>query len=128
MSQTKPTPSVLVVDDEWINREIMETVLTSAGFRVYLANAPQMALTMAEQYQPDLALIDVRLPHEDDGYKLCRQFRQHPKFASLPIMMITALDDEQERLKALDAGANAFVTRLTSMSSLIEQINKLITG
>jgi DNA-binding response OmpR family regulator len=117
---------VLVVDDEWMNREIMETVLVSAGYQVFLANSPEMALAVAEMHQPSLALIDVRLPHEDDGYHLCRSFKEHPRFSTMRIAMITALDDENERRKARDAGADAFLTRLMSVSTLVDHVNNLL--
>lgn len=117
---------VLVVDDEWMNREIMETILTSAGYQVLLANSPEMALAVAEMHQPALAIIDVRLPHEDDGYTLCRSFRHVPAFAAMRIVMMTALDDDYERRKAHEAGADAFLTRALSVSVLVDKINELM--
>ncbi len=127
MSGAPESPyKILVVDDEWMNREIMETVLTAAGYQVLLTNSPEMALAVAEIHHPALALIDVRLPNEDDGYLLCRAFKDRPQFSTMRVAMITALDDENERRKAHDAGADAFLTRLMSVSALVEHVNHLL--
>mgnify|MGYP001205331191 CR=1 FL=1 len=127
MSLVSESPhKILVVDDEWMNREIMETILTSAGYQVFLANSPEMALAVAEVHHPALAIIDVRLPHEDDGYTLCRSFRHLPEFANMRIVMMTALDDDSERRKAHEAGADAFLTRVLSVSVLVDKINDLL--
>lgn len=119
-------PHILVVDDEWMNRELLQTVLESAGYTVSLANSAPRALSTLGEISPDLALIDVRLPREDDGYNLVRSIRAMPEYAQLKIMMITALESATEEVKARDAGADGFVSRIGGVNALLRAIERIL--
>jgi DNA-binding response OmpR family regulator len=75
------------------------------GYEVITARSGEAALRVIEQSPPDLALLDVRMP-DMEGYELCRRLRQNPLTAGIPIVMLTALVDENDRQKGIEAGAD----------------------
>lgn len=96
---------ILVVDDENINLRLVSRLLEMEGYEVVSAQSGEAALHLIEQTRPDLALLDVMMPAMD-GYELCRRLRQNPVTAQIPIVMLTALVDENDRLKGIEAGAD----------------------
>lgn len=96
---------ILVVDDENINLRLVSRLLEMEGYEVVTAQSGESALHLIEQKRPDLALLDVMMPLMD-GYELCRRLRQNPLTARIPIVMLTALVDENDRLKGIEAGAD----------------------
>lgn len=96
---------ILVVDDENINLRLVSRLLEMEGYEVVTAQSGEAALHLIEQTRPDLALLDVMMPVMD-GYELCRRLRQNPVTAQIPIVMLTALVDENDRLKGIEAGAD----------------------
>ena len=96
---------ILIVDDEAINLKLVSRLLEIEGYEVSSAQSGEVALRLIEQTPPDLALLDVRMP-DMEGYELCRRLRQNPRTAGIPIVMLTALVDENDRLKGIEAGAD----------------------
>ncbi|MFH1907121.1 MAG: response regulator [Chloroflexota bacterium] len=96
---------ILVVDDENINLRLVSRLLEMEGYEVVSAQSGEVALHLIEQTAPDLALLDVMMPVMD-GYELCRRLRQNPVTAQIPIVMLTALVDENDRLKGIEVGAD----------------------
>ena len=96
---------ILVVDDEAINLKLVSRLLEMEGYEVITAQSGDASLRLIEQTPPDIALLDVRMP-DMDGYELCRRLRQNPRTAGIPIVMLTALVDENDRLKGIEAGAD----------------------
>ncbi|HEX2622200.1 MAG TPA: response regulator [Phototrophicaceae bacterium] len=117
---------ILVVDDEWLNRELMEAVLQSAGYQVLLASNTERGLKLALEHEPDLILVDVRLGYETEGYDLCLKIRQNPKIARLRVAMLTAMDSDMDRRKAQTAGADGFISRMVEAPELLDQIAGLL--
>jgi two-component system cell cycle response regulator len=96
---------ILVVDDEPINLKLVSRLLEIEGYEVITAQSGDASLRLIEQTPPDMALLDVMMP-DMDGYELCRRLRQNPRTAGIPIVMLTAMVDENERLKGIEAGAD----------------------
>ena len=96
---------ILIVDDEAINLKLVSRLLEIEGYEVRSARSGEAALRLIEQTPPDLALLDVRMP-DMEGYELCRRLRQNPLTAGIPIVMLTALVDENDRQKGIEAGAD----------------------
>ena len=96
---------ILIVDDEAINLKLVSRLLEIEGYEVSTAQSGEVALRLIEQTPPDLALLDVRMP-DMEGYELCRRLRQNPRTAGIPIVMLTAMVDENDRLKGIEAGAD----------------------
>lgn len=114
---------ILVVDDDWMNRELMEAVLQSAGYAVALASNSQGGMQIVRTRHPILALVDVRLQNES-GYDLCREIKKLK--TNTKVMLITALAGPEEQKLAMQAGADAFISRLTDVAKLLDQIEKLL--
>lgn len=122
----RENPTILVVDDEWMNRELMEALFQSVGYRVLLANNGEKGLQLALEYQPDLVLVDVRLRYETEGYDLCRQLKSNPQTKHLKVAMLTAMESEQDRRAAIEAGADEFISRMLDTPVLLERIEALL--
>ncbi|MDZ4672716.1 MAG: response regulator [Phototrophicales bacterium] len=119
------TPAtVLVVDDEWINRELIEGVLSVFNYQVLLANSGDAALKLLTHQQPDLIVMDVRMPGMD-GYELCHAVKSNPQTAHIPVIMVTALElNDEERQKIANAGADDVVSRMKITKALVEKIDQ----
>ena len=102
--------TILIVDDELISRSTVEMLLTGEGYRLIFAENGHDALEKANQFIPDLMLLDVIMP-DMNGYQVCQQLRANPRLAELPIVMLTALDDRDSRILGLEMGADDFMSK-----------------
>lgn len=121
------SPTILVVDDDEMNREILEAFLKLDNYQVTLATTGSSALAEIERNIPDLVILDVRLP-DMDGYSICQQLRAQDVTASLPVMIVTGYEGAEERNTALNAGANDFLSRPFSSDELITHVRHLLNG
>lgn len=101
---------ILVADDDDMNREIMEAFLTSEDYRVSLAHNGASAIRMAALLQPDLIILDVKMP-DMTGYEVCKVLRRQETTRETPIMIVTGYDSPQDRQQANMAGATLFYPR-----------------
>jgi putative two-component system response regulator len=109
MSEAGRTEKILVVDDELINRKVLEGLLKSYGLECVSAESGPAALALLDE-SIDLVLLDIMMPGMD-GFLVAKAIRDMPKFADLPIVMVTALSAKEDRLRAVEAGANDFVAK-----------------
>ncbi len=117
------SPRVLVVDDEPANVRLLEAILTPRGYDVGTASSGEEALTALDQHDVDLVLLDILMPGMD-GYEVCRVIRGRPGTAYLPVVMVTASGDE-EKVKALEAGADDFLTKPVNKNELLARVASL---
>jgi len=103
-------PILLIVDDEPAGRQALESVLITQDYDIVFASNGFEALKKARDLQPDVILLDVMMP-DLDGYEVCRLLRADPRVAEVPVVMVTALDDRDSRLRGLEAGADDFITK-----------------
>jgi len=118
-------PRILIADDDWLNRDLLKTYLVSSGCDAVTAPDGRTALELALQDPPDLALVDVQMPRMD-GLSLCKTLKANPATRFVPIVIVTALDSEEEKLKAIDAGADDFVTKPYSSIVLLTRVRSLL--
>jgi class 3 adenylate cyclase len=119
-------PRILVADDDWLNRDLLQAYLTTSGCLVWTAHDGQAALQMAQENPPDLALIDVQMPRMD-GLTLCRALKAASETQFIPVVIVTALDSEDEKLKAIEAGADEFVTKPYNSVVLLTRVRSLLS-
>ena len=116
---------ILVADDDAMNREIMEAFLSAENYEVALANNGISALQKASAIQPDLIILDVKMP-DMTGYEVCKQLRNDTTTRDIAIMMVTGFDAKEDREKALRAGADIFFPRPFEGEALIMQVSQLL--
>ena len=118
-------PSVLVVDDSSANRELIEACLADVECRVRLAPDGASALAAIEAAAPDLVLLDVQMPGMD-GYTVCKRIKANPGLRLVPVVMITALDRSEDRILALDAGADDFMSKPVERLELVARVRSAL--
>ena len=118
-------PRILVADDDWLNRDLLKAYLSSSGCEVITAADGQQGLEAARRTPPDLALLDVQMPRLD-GLSLCRAFKTSNETRFVPVIIVTALDSEEEKLKAIEAGADDFVTKPYNAIVLLTRVRSLL--
>ena len=118
-------PRVLVVDDDWLNRDMLATYLTHMGAEVLSASDGMKALEMATADPPDLILMDMQMPRMG-GMEATRYLKAHPATQFVPIVIVTALEGDEEKMKALEAGADDFLTKPYSSPLLMTRVRSLL--
>ena len=120
-----PGKSILLVDDDQEIRELLDLYLTRAGFQVRTVGDGAGFREALDAAASDLLILDVMLPDED-GFSLCRWVRQHPRFAQIPIIMLTASSDEADRIIGLELGADDYLGKPFSPRELLARIKALL--
>ncbi len=118
-------PSVMVVEDDPAIRDLLQYTFERASFRVVPVGSAERALELLRERIPTAAVIDWMLPAMS-GITLIERLRRDPRTASLPLLMVTARDREQERVNGLDAGADDYLVKPFSPSELIARVHALI--
>lgn len=107
----KPAPArILVVDDTPANLALLLDALSEAGHALSVAESARSALAVLEHLSPDLILLDLVMPGMD-GIELCGRLRSHPRCRDVPVLFMTAVDDPEQKVRALAAGAIDYITK-----------------
>lgn len=125
---TPPVSStILVVDDEVRAQALLRNLLEVEGYRVVCAGSGPETLALAPTARPDLILLDLMMPGMD-GYEVCRRLRADPNTTSVPVIMLTALDDRASKLRGIEAGADDFLSKpfdVTELRARVRTITRL---
>ncbi len=119
------TARVLIVDDILANVRLLEAKLSAEYFDVVTAMNGLDALDAVQRTKPDLVLLDVMMPGID-GIEVCRRIKSNPATQHIPVVMVTALDQPEDRIKGLEAGADDFLTKPVNDISLFCRIKSLV--
>jgi DNA-binding response OmpR family regulator len=118
-------PKIMVVDDDEEFTKLYESVLQMSGFDTTAINQSTVAIEMAYLIKPDIFVIDLMMP-DIDGFQLCRMLRKDPNFKRTPIIIVTALNDEDSKMVAMGAGATDYLTKPFHIDALKSRINSLL--
>ncbi|MFN3912049.1 PleD family two-component system response regulator [Hyphomonas sp.] len=116
---------ILIVDDIEANRRLLQAKLEAQYHSILLANNGPQALEMAAEHDPEIILLDVMMPGMD-GFEVCRRLKANPATNHIPVVMVTALSDAEDRVRGLDAGAEDFLTKPVDDFLLNSRVNTLM--
>jgi len=116
--------TVLIIDDEPAAREALEALLAAEDYQLEFAVDGLQGLARAAELYPDIVLLDVMMPGID-GFEVCRRLRADSVLAEVPVVMITALDDQVSRLRGIDAGADDFISKPFDKSELRARVHAI---
>lgn len=119
--------SVLVIDDEPKIRSMLSEMLGLVGYNVYEAADGVDGLEKAIEHHPDAIILDVMMPRMD-GLTMCRELRQNPAMAELPVIMVSGKTDFGAEQAGLDAGANKYFFKPIGMGDLVSSLRELISS
>ena len=127
--QTEPAndwaPKVLVVDDDPRNVKLLDALLRPLNYEVLKASNGEEALAIVKQVDLDLILLDIMMPGMD-GYEVCRRLKGSETTRLIPVIMVTALDDVESKIKGIEAGADDFLTKPPNKTELLARTRSLI--
>lgn len=113
---------IVVIEDDPGTRTIVSTILAKVGHGVHQAADGQQGLAVIEQISPDLVVTDVQMPHID-GMEVLRKLRADERFAALPVIMLTSMDDGPAMMNSMAEGADDYITKPCKASALIEAVH-----
>ncbi|MCL4267155.1 MAG: response regulator [Anaerolineae bacterium] len=116
---------ILIVDDDPISRETLTDILQGPNCEILTETHGQAGLERAQAVLPDLILLDVMMPGMD-GFAVCQALRSNPLTAEIPILLLTALDDQESRMRGIEAGADDFLTKPYHIAELQARVRTIL--
>lgn len=114
--------SILIVDDNKLNIQILSDILKSESYRIALARSGKMALEFVEMKKPDLILLDIMMP-EMDGFEVCRRLKSSSETKNIPIIFISGLDKSEDIVKGFEAGAVDYIVKPFQKEVVLARVN-----
>ncbi len=116
---------ILIADDEPENRDLLEMALAPLSMQIVAAKDGKEAISLAEKYHPDLAILDILMPG-GHGFSVCQELRRRPEHAAMKIIFLSSKAYETDRQQALRLGANGYYTKPFDMTELRQAVIALL--
>ena len=116
---------ILVVEDQDSIRRMIEALVQARGYQVTAVSSGAKAIDVALTDPPDIVLLDLNLPGQYDGFDVCTKLRADAQTRTVPVVIISAMDDDDSRARATAAGATAYYTKPFSPIALLKEIDRL---
>lgn len=126
LSTDEVSGRVLIVDDIPENLEFLSRVLTRRGYVVQTAISGEVALAMLRPYNPDLILLDICMPGLD-GYQVCQELKADPETSNIPIIFLSALDEEEAKIRAFEVGGVDYITKPARTAEVLARVKTHLT-
>ncbi len=123
--QSHAQANILIVDDDPTNVAVLHSFLEAASYNALEAFDGRQAIEMLDRITPDLILLDLMMP-EIDGFEVCRLVKSSPQWQAIPVIIITALDEVDDYTKAMECGANDFLSKPVELPLLMERVNEYL--
>jgi len=121
----KQQATIMVVDDNPLNLSLTEAMLTPEGYKVILCSSGKDCIEAVGKKAPDVILLDAMMP-EFDGFQVVRQLKMDEATRTIPVVMVTALSDMTNRVEAIDAGADDFLSKPVAKIELLSRVRSLV--
>ena len=119
------TARILVVDDEPEITEIVEAFLTEAGYTVKVENSSERAVATAQEFLPDVIILDIMMPGAD-GYDVCKKIKSQPHLSQVPVIFLTGKDKGDDMGRSFKVGGDMFIKKPFSCERLLEIVNIVV--
>jgi DNA-binding response OmpR family regulator len=120
-------PRILIAEDNLQGAELMEAYLSQSPFEVRTASDGESTLRLVREWRPDILLLDIMMP-KLSGYEVCKRLRSDPATRSTPVLMVTALDQPSDVDRAVEVGANDYLTKPINKSELLLRVNAMLVA
>ena len=118
-------PTLLIVDDEERNIRLLKAMLMAKNYHLLEASRGEEALRIVSATPPDMILLDVMMP-QMDGFEVCRRLKGDEKTRKIPVILVTALSEKQHRVKAMEVGADDFLSKPVDLTELTVRVKSLL--
>lgn len=125
MTPNSKTKTILVVDDVPVNIQLLSTYLSSEGYQIISAKNGVEAIDQVSKNHPDLVLLDVMMP-KMNGFEVCEIIKSDKETRFIPIIMVTALNELQDKIKGMNSGADDFITKPFNKLELLVRVKSLL--
>ena len=119
--ESEQKKKILIIDDEAVNRAILEDYLSNFGYEIYMASNGSEGVDMLAKTAPDLVLLDIKMP-DKDGFQTLEEIKRSPRFSNIPVLFLSALNRSNLKVKGLELGAEDYITRPFDKAELLARI------
>ncbi|MFZ6847007.1 response regulator [Undibacterium sp. RuRC25W] len=120
------TSTILVVDDQSDARRLVRMVMELERHQIIEAANGESALAMAHLHRPDCVIIDLRMPGRVDGFNLCQAIKNDPDLSQIPVIILSAFFQQDEKNLGIEFGADAFLEKPFNFSQLLDEVDRVI--
>lgn len=121
----KTQPTLLIIDDEPDNFDVIEALLESEGYELIYVSSGQQAIDLLATFQPDVILLDVMMP-QMNGIEFCQRFKLNPQWQHIPVIIVTALTAKEDLSRCLSAGADDFISKPVNGLELRSRVRSML--